>query len=51
MASEPNRITIYSSGMADFVRSFPVPQGGEETAVSIPFKQDHIADVLASLKV
>jgi len=51
MASEPNRITIYSSGMADFVRSFSVPQGGEETAVSIPFRQDHIADVLASLRV
>ena len=47
---QPNQITIYSSGMGDFVRSYLV-SAGKETVVSIPIRVDHIGDVLDSLKI
>ena len=43
-----NRAVIYSNGIADFRRSYEV-QGS--LRVAIPVKQDHVADVLASLHV
>lgn len=45
-----NRLTLYSSGMADFVRSYIVPRG-ESLNISIPFQQGNIADVLGSLRI
>jgi hypothetical protein len=47
---QPNRITIYSSGMADFVRSYALTPG-QETRISIPVKEDHVGDVLDSLRI
>lgn len=43
-----NRVTVFSNGIADFVRNYPVDG---KTSVSIPVKKNHIADVLASLNV
>ncbi len=45
-----NRVVIYSNGIADFQRHYEV---GADTPlrVSIPVRQDHLADVLASFNV
>lgn len=45
-----NSITVFSNGVADFVTSYPVKKG-EKREISIPVKQDHVGDVLASLNV
>ena len=45
-----NRATIYSNGIADFQRVFPIV-AGECNRISIPVRQQHLSDVLASLTV
>ena len=45
-----NQVIIYSNGIADFRRSFLVGTQRPEK-VSIPIRQDHLADVLASFNV
>lgn len=45
-----NQVTIYSNGIADFVRSYSVRQDNA-CHISIPVRRDHVADVLASLNV
>lgn len=44
-----NKVTLFSNGIADFVRSYPV--SGEKTEISIPVKKQHVGDVLASLNL
>lgn len=45
-----NQVVIYSNGIADFRRSYEV--GSEPPQkISIPVRQDHLADVLASFNV
>ncbi len=44
-----SRATIYSNGIADFQRVFPV--SGRKNVISIPVRQQHLADVLASLTI
>src|SRR3954462_763436 len=46
----PNRVVIYSNGIADFRRSF-LAKRGEPVEISVPVRKDHIGDVLASLNV
>jgi len=43
----PNKVTIFSNGIADFRRTYDTAKG----SVSIPVKKPHIGDVLASLNV
>jgi hypothetical protein len=45
-----NRATIYSNGIADFQRVFPV-EGNKTNRISIPVRQQHLGDVLASLTI
>ena len=45
-----NRATIYSNGIADFQRIFPV-KGNQANKISIPVRQQHLGDVLASLTI
>ena len=45
-----NRATIYSNGIADFQRIYPLVRD-EPNKISIPVRQQHLADVLASLTV
>jgi hypothetical protein len=45
-----NRATLYSNGIADFQRTFSIT-GGPPNKISIPVRQQHLADVLASLTV
>ncbi len=45
-----NRVVIYSNGIADFQRHYEV-SGQESREISIPVRQDHLADVLASFNV
>ena len=45
-----HRATIYSNGIADFQRIFKVEKGDPKT-ISIPVRQQHLGDVLASLTV
>lgn len=45
-----NRIVIYSNGIADFQRVFTV-NPSETLPISIPVKQDHLADLIASFSV
>ncbi|MBA4016238.1 MAG: hypothetical protein C0483_03525 [Pirellula sp.] len=45
-----NRIVIFSNGIADVQRSYVV-RGDAPTRISIPVRQDHVGDVLASLNV
>ncbi len=45
-----NRATIYSNGIADFQRIFSV-SSHSSNKISIPVRQNHLADVLASLTV
>lgn len=45
-----NHVTIFSNGIADFRRSYPV-SASETKEISIPVKTDDVADVLASLNV
>ncbi len=45
-----NQVVIYSNGIADFQRCYEVgPESPEK--ISIPVRQDHLADVLASFNV
>lgn len=44
-----NRATIYSNGIADFQRLYPVK--GKSTKISIPVRQEHLGDVLGSLVI
>lgn len=44
-----NHVTLYSNGIGHFRRIYDVPLEGK--AISIPFKSNDIADVLASLSV
>ena len=46
---QPNRATIYSNGIADFQRIYQVI--GQSTKISIPVRQQHLSDVLASLTI
>lgn len=46
----PNRATIYSNGIAELVRVYAVTQK-KPAKISIPVRQQHLADVLASLTV
>ncbi len=45
-----NRATIYSNGIADFQRVYSI-SAGQPQKISIPVRQQHLADVLASLSV
>ncbi len=45
-----NRVVIYSNGIADFQRGYRV-QPDAPLKISIPVRQDHLADVLASFNV
>ncbi len=45
-----NRATIYSNGIADFQRVFSIT-AGQQNRISIPVRQQHLSDVLASLTV
>ena len=45
-----NRATIFSNGIADFQRVYKVTNENP-LAISLPVKEDHLADVLASLTV
>jgi cell division protein FtsB len=45
----PNQVTLFSNGMGHFRRTYEVEV--PKTEVSIPFKRNHIGDVLASLTV
>jgi hypothetical protein len=45
-----NRVVIYSNGIADFQRCFEVGTDAPQQ-ISIPVRQDHLADVLASFNV
>lgn len=47
---QSNRATIYSAGIADFQRAFQVVSG-KPNPISIPVRQEHLGDVLASLMV
>ena len=47
---EPNEVTVFSNGIADFRRRFPVVQGREQV-ISLAYRRDHIGDVLGSLNV
>lgn len=50
MSKSPNRVTIFSNGIADFRRNVPLTAGGP-TTVSIPVNKQHIGDILASLNI
>lgn len=45
-----NSVTVFSNGIADFVRKYPIKKS-EKLQISIPVKKDNVADVLASLNV
>jgi hypothetical protein len=45
-----NRATIYSNGIADFQRIFQI-KAGAANKISIPVRQQHLGDVLASLTI
>ncbi|MEM6689850.1 MAG: hypothetical protein AAF664_10510, partial [Planctomycetota bacterium] len=45
-----NRVVIYSNGIADFQRCYDVDSESPRR-ISIPVRQDHLADVLASFNV
>ncbi|MEL6105736.1 MAG: DUF4139 domain-containing protein [Planctomycetota bacterium] len=45
-----NQVVIYSNGIADFRRAYEV-SNTEPKRISIPVRQDHLADVLASFNV
>lgn len=45
-----NRVVIFSNGIAGFQRNFPVKAGTKET-ISIPVRQEHLADILASMLI
>jgi hypothetical protein len=45
-----NRVTIFSNGIADFRRVYPI-EAGKSRQLAIPVKKDHIGDILASLNV
>jgi hypothetical protein len=45
-----NRVVIYSNGIADFQRGYEV-SAESQLRISIPVRQDHLADVLASFNV
>ena len=47
---EPNEVTVFSNGIADFRRRFQVPRGREQV-ISLAYRRDHIGDVLGSLNV
>jgi len=46
--SKNNSVTVFSNGMADFVRRYPAEK---KTKISIPVRKNHVADVLASLNL
>ena len=48
--SPMNRATIFSNGIADFRRVYPI-EAGKTRQLAIPVKKDHIGDILASLNV
>lgn len=45
-----NRVVIYSNGIADFQRCYEVSKN-TPLKISVPVRQDHLADVLASFNV
>lgn len=45
-----NSVTVFSNGIADFIRSYPVKKG-DKCEISIPVKKSHVGDVLASLNL
>lgn len=45
-----NHVTLFSNGLGHFRRFYNIPVGKQEK-ISIPFKRDHVSDVLASLSV
>jgi hypothetical protein len=45
-----NEVTIFSSGIADFRRVYPLQQG-QQREITLDVKKPHVADVLASLNV
>ena len=45
-----NRVVIYSNGIADFQRCYEVDSEAPKR-ISVPVRQDHLADVLASFNV
>ena len=45
-----NRVVVYSNGIADFQRCYEIEKGAPRR-ISIPVRQDHLADVLGSFNV
>lgn len=45
-----NHVTLFSNGIGHFRRVYKIAAGNKER-ISIPFKRDHVSDVLASLSV
>jgi len=45
-----NHVTLFSNGIGHFRRVYKLAAGRQEK-ISIPFKRDHVSDVLASLSV
>ncbi|MDA1015430.1 MAG: hypothetical protein O3A00_13385 [Planctomycetota bacterium] len=45
-----NRVVIYSNGIADFQRCYEI-RADQSQRISIPVRQDHLGDVLASFNV
>lgn len=50
MTKHQNRATIYSNGIAELQRVYPV-ENSHAAKISIPVRQQHLADVLASLTI
>lgn len=47
---EPNEVTVFSNGIADFRRQYPFVLGRDQV-ISLAYRRDHIGDVLGSLIV
>lgn len=46
-----NHVTLFSNGIGHFRRTYEVTSGKNGKSISIPFKTEHVSDVLASLSV
>jgi hypothetical protein len=45
-----NKITVFSNGIADFIRNFKIEKGKTQK-ISLAVKKDHVGDVLASFNL
>lgn len=49
MSKVPNKVTLFSNGMVDFVQRHEITKGTKPKLISIPVKKSHVGDLLASL--